>query len=305
MKIAVTGATSRVGNGVAQHLLKEMKDVRVISRDISKLENLVSLGAKPYECNPSNREKLGKIFSEVDIAYIMLQPNYIIDSDDFRQYQNTVIKSIITAVKISNLKNIVVLSSWGAQENKGSGSVLGLHNLEIALSNIPNINVLFIRPGYFMENILSQIPNIINEGNLQGLFDPHVKFPFIYTKDISEYIGKQILNFNYKGKNTVELHGSEDLNMNEVTKKISYKLHMGNLQYKQNNEIEERLGMEKAGYLENVIDIIIETTNALNSKKIRMIEQRDSQNTTKTSFNQFLENVFVPLYHKNLGKIKD
>lgn len=282
-----------------------MKDVRVISRDISKLENLVSLGAKPYECNPSNREKLGKIFSEVDIAYIMLQPNYIIDSDDFRQYQNTVIKSIITAVKISNLKNIVVLSSWGAQENKGSGSVLGLHNLEIALSNIPNINVLFIRPGYFMENILSQIPNIINEGNLQGLFDPHVKFPFIYTKDISEYIGKQILNFNYKGKNTVELHGSEDLNMNEVTKKISYKLHMGNLQYKQNNEIEERLGMEKAGYSENVIDIIIETTNALNSKKIRMIEQRDSQNTTKTSFNQFLENVFVPLYHKNLGKIKD
>jgi hypothetical protein len=50
--------------------------------------------------------------------------------------------------------NVVVLSSVGAQHPEMTGPIVGLHNLEQKLNSVSGLNVLCLRCGYFMENLL-------------------------------------------------------------------------------------------------------------------------------------------------------
>lgn len=179
----------------------------------------------------------------------------------------------------------------------------GLHNLEQRINNIPEINALYVRAGYFMENLLSQIPNILNSGETKGLFDKNLKFPMICTKDIGNFIGEAMLKFNYKGKNIKELHGSVDLNMNEATGIIKDSINMPNLKYREITEEEDRETMCNNGFSEHIIDVIIETTKALNNQHINMVEQRTQENTTPTTYKNFIEDVFIPLYKEEKNNL--
>lgn len=108
----VTGATGRTGNAVANYLLDKGENTRVISRNIEKLQPLIDKGAEGFVSEPDDYKKLATAFSEAEVAYIMLQPNYIVTSNDFRAYQNRVTDAIVKAIEKSGIKNIVVLSSW-------------------------------------------------------------------------------------------------------------------------------------------------------------------------------------------------
>jgi len=50
-------------------------------------------------------------------------------SNDPKGYQERVSDAIAAAVKNANVKNVVALSSIGADKTSGTGPVIGLHNL--------------------------------------------------------------------------------------------------------------------------------------------------------------------------------
>jgi uncharacterized protein YbjT (DUF2867 family) len=153
----VTGATGNTGSAVADSLLAHGKRVRVIGRNLQKLQQFTERGAQPIVAEPTDIDAMRRAFADVSVAYVMLQPTYIPDSHDFPAFQNALIESIVPAIASSNISHVVVLSSWGADKDPGTGPVLGLRRLEQRLNDLLSLNVLHVKAGWFMENTIPMV----------------------------------------------------------------------------------------------------------------------------------------------------
>ena len=51
----------------------------------------------------------------------------------------------------------VILSSVGADKPEKTGPIVGLHNFEQKIGRIASLNALYLRAGYFLENLLAQV----------------------------------------------------------------------------------------------------------------------------------------------------
>src|SRR6266704_3791311 len=178
----VLGASGNTGHVVAQNLLARQKKVRVVGRNSAHLQPLAAQGAEVFAADITDASALTQAMQQADSAYVMIPPNNA--SNDPRGYQERVSDSIAGAVKNAGIKNVVALSSIGADKPSGTGPVVGLHNFEQKLSGIDGVNVLFLRPGYFMENTLGQAAVIRVMGAVAGPFRPDLKLPMIATRDI-------------------------------------------------------------------------------------------------------------------------
>ena len=100
----------------------------------------------------------------------MIPPD--ISSPDYRAYQERVSDALATAIAKSGVKHAVILSSFGADKADKTGPVAGLHSLEKKLDAIAGLNALYLRAGYFMENVLPQVGVIQSYGMIAGPVRP-------------------------------------------------------------------------------------------------------------------------------------
>src|ERR1700679_1557584 len=110
----VTGATSRTGKVVTRRLTLTGTSVRVIGRERERLQPLVDLGAQAFVGDPADGEAMAAAFVGGDGGWVMLQPNYIADSPDFRAFQDGLVEAIVPAIASAGVRHVVSLSSWGA-----------------------------------------------------------------------------------------------------------------------------------------------------------------------------------------------
>src|SRR5580704_14241949 len=153
----ILGASGLTGSIIANSLLLKGEKVRVMGRDVGRLERFVRKGAEAVTANVSDAAALTKAFGGADAAYLMLPP--ITSREDQERQSDAIAK----AVKESGLRYAVHLSSYGAHVPEGTGPVTGLHTSEEKLNAISDLNVLHLRAAYFMENNLAAI------GMIQGM----------------------------------------------------------------------------------------------------------------------------------------
>ncbi len=166
----ILGASGNTGHIVAQNLLARQQKVRVVGRNAAHLQPHAAKGAEIFIGDVTDASALTKAFQQADSAYVMIPPNPV--STDPLGYQERVSDAIAAAVKNTGIKNVVALSSIGADKNKGTGPVVGLHNLEQKLNQIDSANVLHLRAGGFMENTLPQVGAIRMAGAVIGPESP-------------------------------------------------------------------------------------------------------------------------------------
>lgn len=292
----ITGATSRTGSVVANYLLEKGQPVRVLGRNKERLTRFADKGAEVFVAEPADEVALTEAFTGAKAVYVMLQPNYIATSNDFRAFQDRIMDATMPALEKAKVKYVVSLSSWGADKPEGTGPVAGLHQLEQRLNRIAGLNVLHIRPGYFMENTLSQIDNILARNAAAGPFSPNVKFPFIATRDVGLAVGEALLKLNFQGKQSRELHGNQDLTMLEVAIIIGKAIQQPGLTYIQDAKERTRRDLLDLNFSEHIIQLILEVADAMNAGHIQMLEPRSADNSTPTSYEKFVYETLLPLY---------
>jgi hypothetical protein len=101
----VTGATSNTGHSVAETLLRNGERVRVIGRKMSRRQQFAAIGAEPFVAEPTDSIAMRKAMSGAVAAYVMLQPNYIPDSQDFAAFQQSVVESVVPAIAASAIRH--------------------------------------------------------------------------------------------------------------------------------------------------------------------------------------------------------
>jgi uncharacterized protein YbjT (DUF2867 family) len=291
----VTGATGNTGRVVANHLLDQGKKVRVIGRSAERLQSFVARGAEAFVADVSDQAALTKAFTGAEGVYAMIPPS--MGSQDFRGDQRRASDAIAGALQQAGVKHAVVLSSVGADKQAGTGPVAGLHEFEEILNRIAGLNVVHLRAGYFMENTLGQAAAIHAMGKAAGPLRGDLKLPIIATSDIGRTAADLLLALDFKGKQTRELLGQRDLSMDEATGIIGKAIEKPDLKYVQVPVEQMQPLFIQMGMSSNVASLILEMAEALNSGHMRALEQRSQRNTTPTSFETFVQEEFLPVFH--------
>ena len=292
----VLGASGHTGHVVATNLLAGGQKVRVVGRNAAALKPLAAKGAEAFIADVTDAATLIQAFEQVDSAYVMIPPN--LTSNDPLGYSNRVSDAIAAAVQKAGTKNVVALSSIGADKTSGTGPVLGLHHLEQKLNQISGANLLYLRAGYFMENTLPQVNAIHQMGVVATPLRPDLKIPMIATRDIAAAAADALLHGSVRGKQTRELLGQQDLTYIEVTKFIGQAIGKPDLKYVQAPDDQFRAVLMQMGMSEPVARMLLEMIGAVNSGHMRALEPRTSQNTTPTSYETFVHEYFVPAYQQ-------
>ena len=292
----VLGASGNTGNVVATNLLAGGQKVRVVGRNAAHLQPLAAKGAETFIADITDAGALATAFDQADSAYVMIPSNPT--STDPLGYSNRVSDAIAAAVQNAATKNVVALSSIGADKDSGTGPVLGLHHLEQKLNQIIGANVLYLRAAYFMENTLPQAGAIGKMGSAAGPLRADLKVPMIATRDIGTAAAEALLHPSVRGKQTRELLGQSDLTYTEVATIIGRAIGKPDLKYVQLPDDQFRGFLVQMGMSDQFARLLLEMTAALNSGYMRALEPRTPQNTTPTSFETFVAEAFVPAYQQ-------
>ena len=290
----VLGATGHTGSVIATSLLSKGEKVRVVGRDATRLQRFVRKGAEAFTANVSDAAALAKALTGARAAYLLLPPN--ITSPDYRADQERESDAIAKAVKESGLRYAVHLSSFGAGVPEGTGPIAGLHSSEQKLNALGDLNVLHVRAGYFMENTLTAINMIQAMGIFGHAVLPDLKLPMIATRDIGDYAAGRILKLDFSAKQTRELLGERDLSMNEATSVIARGIGKPDLRYVQFPYEQVEQVLTQMGIPAKTAGQFIEMYKAINEGIVAAQEPRSPENTTPTSFEKFVQDVFAPAY---------
>jgi len=287
----ILGASGNTGSIIADFLLSKGKKVRVVGRDAGRLQRFVRKGAEAFTADLSDAAALTKALSGARAAYLLLPP--IVSRVEQEQQSDAIAK----AVKESGLRYAVHLSSYGAHVPEGTGPVTGLHSSEQKLNAISDLNVLHLRAAYFMENNLAAIEMIRGMGIFGHTLLHDLKLPMIATRDVGDYAARRLLDLDFSGKQTRELLGERDLSMAEVTAVIARGIGKPDLRYQQFPYDQMQQALTQAGFLPKKAGVYIEMFQAINEGVLAAQEPRSPENTTPTSFETFVQDVFVPAYH--------
>jgi uncharacterized protein YbjT (DUF2867 family) len=287
----ILGASGNTGSIIADSLLSNGKKVRVVGRDAGRLQRFVGKGAEAFTADMSDTAALTKAFTGARAAYLLLPP---ITS---RKDQERESDAIAQAVTESGLPYAVYLSSYGAHVPEGTGPVTGLHSSEQKLNAIDGLNVLHLRAAYFMENNLAAISMIREMGIFGHALLPDLKLPMMTTRDVGNYAAQRLLELNFSGKQTRELLGERDLSMVEVTTIIARGIGKPDLRYKQFSYDQMQQVLEQMGMTAEKAAVYIAMFKAINAGGLAAQEPRSRENTTPTSFETFVQDVFAPAYH--------
>jgi uncharacterized protein YbjT (DUF2867 family) len=289
-KFVILGASGNTGSIVANSLLSKSRNVRVVARDAGRLQPFVRNGAEAISTDMTDSTALTKAFTGARAVYLLLPP---IHSREDQERQSD---AFAKAVQESGVRYAVYLSSYGAHVPEGTGPIVGLHSAEQKLNAIGALNVLHLRAAYFMENNLAAIDMIHRMGIVAHVLLPDLKIPMIATHDVGNYAAERLLNLDFSGKETRELLGERDLTMTEATAAIARGIGKPDLRYEQVTYDQMRQALTQMGFSPKKAAVYIEMFQAINTGVLAAQEPRSQGNSTPTSFETFVRDVFVPAY---------
>ena len=287
------GATGHVGKVLVETLLKKGNRVHSIGRDKNKLQNLKEKGAEIFPIAAfDDSSALTKAFAECDAVFSFIPPNY--QETNYEVYQDKVGEAIKQALIKTKVPFVLNLSSIGAHLQQGTGPIKGLARHEKRLNTIPNLNVMHLRPGYFMENLYWSIPLLKKYGIMGTAVRPDLPIPMIATRDIALKAAEFLQALNFKGQTVFELIGPKEITMEEAVAAIGKAIDKPDLKYRQFSYPEVQKGMLEAGFQLNPAQLLLEMYQTINEEKFNLTQDMTSEHRGKTTIEEFALNSFAP-----------
>jgi len=290
----IIGATGNTGKIVAEKLLAAGQKVRVVGRTAERLQPLVAKGAEAFTGSLDDAAAMTQAFTGAEAVYAMIPPD--MKAKDFRAEQDRISDTLAAAIEKAGVPYVVLLSSFGADKPAKTGPIVGLHVFEEKLNRIAALNALYLRPGYFMENLLPQVGVVRSMGMMAGPLKGDLAMPMIATRDIGEYAAGALLELKFSGKQTRELLGPRDASMKEAAAIVGSAIGKPGLSYTHAPAMMLKPAMVGMGISANMVDLILEMAESFNSGYAQALERRGPENTTPTGLDWFAANVFAPAF---------
>ena len=274
-------ATGNTGKVITSKLLEEGHKVRAIGRSSERLAPLVEKGAEPHIGSIEDVQFLTETFTGADAVYAMIPPDFT--AEKFRSYQNQIGEHLAAAIEKSGVKRVVFLSSMAAHLSDKTGPIAGLHDVEERLNKLQGVDILHLRPTFFMENLFEGIGTIKNMGVNGSAIQGDIPFAMIATHDIGDYAARRLSKLNFSGKSAQELLGPRDLTMQEATSILGKAIGKSDLEYVQFSYEDTDKAVQSIGFTPDGARTYIDLAKGLNEGIVKGLEERSQENTTPTS----------------------
>lgn len=263
MKYTLTGGAGNITQPVALALLKAGHAVTVVSRNAANLKELTDAGATAAIGSVEDTRFLTEAFTGADAVYTMVPPTFA--AADWKGYIGQIGKNFAEAIGAARVKNVVNLSSVGAHMAAGAGPVSGLHLAEKALNSLPDTNIRHLRPAYFYNNLLANIPLIKGMGIIGANFSAKPgTFPIVATSDIAAAAAESLLALNFKGS-SVQYIVSDEVGTDLIAATLGAAIGKPELAWVQFTDEQAFAGMQQAGLPEEVAKNYAEMNRAMHS----------------------------------------
>ena len=281
--ITVMGATGNTGRKIVENLLKEGEEVRALGRTEGRLAELGRSGAEILSGDLTDASFLTGAFRGADAVYTLLPTDR--RSPDYRAEQDRQGEAIARAIRASDVRHVVALSSVGADLARGTGPIAGLHAQEERLKRLETANLLFLRPVSFFENFYETLGLIKSEGFNGGSVEPDLAIPMVATRDIATVAARALRERDWRGVIVRELLGPRDLSHAEATRILGERIGKPDLRYVRFSYEDEASALVQAGLSRSFAGLYVEMTRAFNEGTVGA--RRTPENTTPTPFEEF------------------
>lgn len=291
MKIAVVGATGRIGTKLTRVLLGAGHQVRALSRGGPALDALVEIGAEPFIGSfDTGTGNLNHFFQDADAAFLMVKTDW----NNIHGHYSDVALRFFDALRRSPVKLAISLTAMGSEVRGSTGHFQPFYQLDQILNRLSGINLVHLQAGWFMENLFGFLGAVVEHGRIAWSLNPHLEAPWVATDDIADFAVGQLLNPT--GQHRVVHQLGADYSMSKIADIMSHEIgHPVDYRFIDRNRPEVEGGfLQRFGSLEQWLDDT-QTLEALNDGRVRFHDDRPSMPTTMKNF---IGASFMPRYRE-------
>ena len=265
MKITLTGSIGNITKPLAEILVAKGHEVKIISSNADRAEEIKSLGAIPLIGSVSDIEFLKDAFTGADAIYTMVPPNFA--APKFRAYIKSIGENYAAAIKESGVKKVVNLSSVGADLPDGTGPIAGLHDVENIFATLNGVDVKHLRAGYFYINFLANIDMVKHANILGSNFGADSKLVLVHPRNIAE-VAAEVLESNFTGKTIQYVASDDESTPADVANILGTAVGKPALPWVEFSDEDAFSGMVGAGLPEEIAKNYVEMGDAIRSNKL-------------------------------------
>ena len=195
----------------------------------------------------------------------MVPPNNYLDPNlDLLAYYSKLGDNYAKAIKDTGIKRLVNLSTIGAHLEKGSGILLGAHNVEKILNELSaEVSITHIRPTSFYYNLYGYIDMIKKEGMIAANYGADKIIPWVSPIDIASTIVEE-LKTPFSGRK-VRYVASDERTGDETARVLGTAIGKPDLQWKLISDKETLNGLLAIGMNPKIAAGLVEMYGSLYS----------------------------------------
>jgi uncharacterized protein YbjT (DUF2867 family) len=220
MKIVVTTPTGHVGKHLVPLLLQAGVRPTLFCRSADRLDPSLRKECDVAEGDQTDSVDVARALAGAHALYwVSPATNEDAPLDGYA----TVTASLVAALHETKVPRVVFQSSVGAEARRGFGDIDGLGATEAALDTVSDdlgLTVTHLRCGYFFTN-LELYAEDIRAGVLSSTFPLEFRLPWVAPQDVAAVAAVRLLSTAWTGRDTLGVHGPEDLSFSEAAAAIS------------------------------------------------------------------------------------
>lgn len=288
MHILINTPNGNVGRSLVPQLLAAGDIVTVITRNPDSLDEQVASRARVITGSFDDPSVLDRALAGVD-AVFWVTPGQM--RNDYAGWSLTAARAAVEAADRHGVRRAVVLSSIGAHTGPGTGPVGVLLAIEDMFRE-RLADVVALRPGYFMEDILRSLPTIATRGVIESPVPADKRMPAVAARDIA-VVAMHELHSPAGGPKIRGVHGPADLSGLDMTQILSEVLERP-IRYIQIPITETRSWLLSRGLPDEVAALFHELYQGVIAGRMDAAEERTPDTTTPTDYATFVREVVRP-----------
>ncbi|MBC3538488.1 NAD(P)H-binding protein [Rufibacter sediminis] len=289
MKIVIGAAAGNIGSRTARKVAEANHEVVLLGRNLGNLKKLGIENAAAFEVNLQNTDEVVAHTRGADALLWLVPPN--LDVPSLKQWYAEFAAAGAAVIRENNISRVVVISSIGAGAADNLGTITYAGDLEKAFRAVAK-NVVFLRPGYFMENFLLQKDSILEKGVFEFPYSQEHDIPFISTDDIGDVAAAYLIDDTWAGQWSRHLLGPRNMTLTEVADLFSVELGKP-VQHEQVTYDAIQSQFAQYGANENVQQELVDLYKALGDPNGVYAMPRTEEVNTPTTLQSMIRNKFL------------
>ena len=266
MKIIITGSLGHISQPLAQQLVQAGHAVTVISSSADRQPAIEALGATAAIGSLADPDFLAAAFTGAEAVYCMVPPNMA--APDVLAYYRQLGHSYAQAIRRAGVRRVVHLSSWGADLDEGTGFILGSHQVEGILNELPGVALTHLRPGSFYYNFYAFAGMIKHQGLIGTNYGGEDVVVLSAPADIAAAAAEELTAAATSGT-SVRYLASDERTASEIARALGAAISQPDLQWLTFSDEQTQKALETRGIPAPVAALFVELGASIHSGAMR------------------------------------